>query len=609
MPLVKGANCGFLLASPTVDPNAGASGTQDGYTAVQNFTSPAGNNKIIELGWYQNSGSNDVAAYSMGVYDDVSGPNILITAQSIGNSTVANTAGWYKYTGLNIPIDAETVYWIGVGQEAVTGANSIDREASQGLGDIRHYGSLGSAPNYLTDPYASSGSGDYLLAYYAVYEAISTKHTVTFIEGENGSINGTLIQEVDHGESATEVIAEGNNGYVFNGWTGDHIGIEHSLILINVIDDMVVTANFGEWNISNVNYAARIAAKECFFSGLSVPGYSENFCQCKTSPFPLLSGVRESIYGLATQEATHEEWNNAFWGMHWRVGRAPKIGLFNISAIIGNDCRFNFVNPGGVSDPNITFTGTDTQEAMFTNFDGDGDIDIYLGIELGEADPTEAIEVALNRYGSHSCVAGIVIDLEWWDVNGTGNYTVQLTKAMAESWLSTIQGYDIEYKLLLRHPNPDILPPNNPDFNTDIWCICDDQGFIGLNGTGDYMIPMFQAFVDQFPNHTVILQIGYNDIWYDGGETRNDKTWWGGYADPPGIIAQAIIDNIASMDQTIGIVWVDFSLEDIEIDLLDTPNLTELADGCPLHSNNYSGMHIPVNAPIHSSQYDKQKYL
>jgi len=132
--------------------------------------------------------------------------------------------------------------------------------------------------------------------------------------------------------------------------------------------------------------------------------------------------------------------------------------------------------------------------------------------------------------------------------------------------------------------------------------------FIGLDGTGDYMIPMFQAFVNQFPNHTIILQIGYNDVWSGGGETRNDKDWWGGYDDPPETIIEAIIDNIASMDQNIGIVWVDFSLEDIEIDLLDTPD-PGLWNNCPLHSNSISGMHIPCNAPIHPDCYDKQKYL
>jgi uncharacterized repeat protein (TIGR02543 family) len=434
-------------------------------------------------------------------------------------------------------------------------------------------------------------------------------HTVTFSAGSNGSVGGDDEQEIDNSEDATEVTADAANGYVFNGWTGDHTGLENALTLTNITEEKTVTANFGTWDIDNVNYITRCNTKKCYFCGMSVPAYDEIYCDCKKSPYPLLCGVRESIYGLATQEATHEEWNNAFWGMHWRVGRAPKIGLFNISAIIGNDCRFNFADPGGVTDPDITFTGTDTQESMFDNFDDDGDHSIYLGIELGEADPTEAIEVALDRYGGHSCVAGIVIDLEWWDVDGTGNYSVQLTKTMAESWLSTIQGYDAGYKLLLRHPDPDILPPNDPDFDTDIWCICDDQGFIGLDGTGDYMIPMFQTFVDQFPNHTVILQIGYNDIWSDGGETRNDKDWWDLYDDPPSTIAAAIIDNIASMDQTIGIVWVDFSLEDVEIDLLDTPDSTALWDDCELHSNSVSGMHIPANAPIHSDQYDKQKYL
>jgi hypothetical protein len=428
-------------------------------------------------------------------------------------------------------------------------------------------------------------------------------HTVTFHCGIDGTFSGAdATQSVSAGGDSTSITAVADGTRVFNGWTGDHVSLVNPLQLTNVTSDKDITSNYGLWGINNPNYITRKTEKQCLFCGTSMPAYSPVICDCSSVPYPMLGGVRESIYGLATEEATHEDWTNAMWGMHWRSGRGDKIGLFNISAIIGNDCRFNFIDPGDTTDVNITFTGTDTGSATFTKFSTDSDIDIYLGIELGEADPAECMQVALNLYGDQSCVKGILIDLEWWDVNGTGNYTTQLPKATAESWLSTIQAYDENYKLILRHPDPDILPPNDPDFDTDIWVDCDDQGFLGLDGTGDYMIPMMKTFADTFPTHTAILQIGYNDIWGDGGETRNDKDWWEKFdsstGGAPSVISKAIIDNMASTDQTIGIVWVDFSLDQTNIDLLDTPDSTALWDNCELHRNSVVGLNLPANAPV-----------
>ena len=435
-------------------------------------------------------------------------------------------------------------------------------------------------------------------------DKIVGSHTVIFHCGCNGYLSGAdATQSVSHGGDSTAITAVADGTYVFNGWTGDYTGLNNPLQLNNVITDMDVTANFGIFGIENPNYMYRINNKQCVFCGNAVPDYTSTYCDCSTQPYSLLSGVREGAYGLASNEATHEDWTNAMWGMHWRCGRAQKVGLFNISHIIGNDCQFGFENPGGVSDPNITFTGTDIHSSLFSQFDNDGDIDIYLGLELGEADATEALQVALDKYGGHNCVKGIVIDLEWWNVNGSGNYDTQLPAATAEGWLNVIQEYDENYKLILRHPDPDILPDN--PFSTDIWVNCDDQGFIGLGDsttTGDWMIPMFKTFADSFSDHTCFFQIGYNDIWSGGGETRNDKDWWGNYDNPPTTICKAIIDYIAAdrTDQAFGIVWADFSLEDEEIDLLDTPDSTHLWNNCPLHNFSIAGagLNIPANVPV-----------
>jgi hypothetical protein len=436
-----------------------------------------------------------------------------------------------------------------------------------------------------------------------------TTYTVTFHCGANGTLTGAdATQSVSPGGDSTSITATADGTHVFDGWTGDHVSLINPLQLTNVTSDKDVTSNYGLWGINNPNYMYRSDNTQCLFCGCDTTDYTSVICDCSSVPYPITAGVREGAYGLASDEATHEDWTNGFWGMHWRTGRADKVGLWNISHIIGNDCQFGFIDPGDTTDVNITFTGSDIHSSLFTQFDSDGDIDIYLALELGEADPTECIEVALNQYGDHSCVKGILIDLEWWNVDSGGNYSVQLPKATAESWLSTIQGYDENYKLITRHPKPEIHPPPTPAFDEDIWVNCDDQGFIELGDsttTGDFMIPMFKTFCDTFPDHTCIFQIGYNSIWGDGGETRNDKDWWGGYDNPPTTIIDAIKDYIItpradSTSQSFGITWVDFSLEDEEIDLLDTPDSTALWGNCELHNFAIADvkLNLPANSPV-----------
>jgi uncharacterized repeat protein (TIGR02543 family) len=69
-------------------------------------------------------------------------------------------------------------------------------------------------------------------------------HTVTFIEGANGSITGTLVQVVNHGSDCTAVNAVADENYHFTGWTGDYVGMTNPLTITNVTADMTITANF-----------------------------------------------------------------------------------------------------------------------------------------------------------------------------------------------------------------------------------------------------------------------------------------------------------------------------------------------------------------------------
>jgi uncharacterized repeat protein (TIGR02543 family) len=83
--------------------------------------------------------------------------------------------------------------------------------------------------------------------------AIDT-HTVTFVEGSNGSITGTLVQNVTHGSNCSQVTAVADENHHFNGWTGDYTGMTNPLTVNNVTSDITITANFAiNEYIINVN--------------------------------------------------------------------------------------------------------------------------------------------------------------------------------------------------------------------------------------------------------------------------------------------------------------------------------------------------------------------
>ncbi len=74
------------------------------------------------------------------------------------------------------------------------------------------------------------------------------KYTVNFTAEGNGTLTGTLTQEVDSGGSCTAVTAVPDEGEAFLGWGGDYDGYENPLILANVQMDMNLLAFFGPVN-------------------------------------------------------------------------------------------------------------------------------------------------------------------------------------------------------------------------------------------------------------------------------------------------------------------------------------------------------------------------
>ncbi len=168
MAVTRGTNAGFVTAAPSADPG-GSEVEISGFSWATKDASPAGNNKVTALGWHQTRADNEALAYGCGIYshDAVNDrPNTLIDTQTSGQSTTANTPGWYSYTGLNISLTASTTYWV---------AATCATEASKNNSVDSTVNAAERAARVTATPLPSpwSGTSEYgrVVAIYAVYEA------------------------------------------------------------------------------------------------------------------------------------------------------------------------------------------------------------------------------------------------------------------------------------------------------------------------------------------------------------------------------------------------------------------------------------------------------
>jgi hypothetical protein len=74
----------------------------------------------------------------------------------------------------------------------------------------------------------------------------SASHTVRFLAGANGWVDGNWEQTVANGGSTTAVRAMANAGYIFLDWNGDNgfYSTDNPLVVNNVTSDMTITASF-----------------------------------------------------------------------------------------------------------------------------------------------------------------------------------------------------------------------------------------------------------------------------------------------------------------------------------------------------------------------------
>lgn len=258
------------------------------------------------------------------------------------------------------------------------------------------------------------------------------------------------------------------------------------------------------------------------------------------SPGPDLgAGFRFSTYGPphnpgpAYWAAVGQKMAGKFPGAHpeaiWIVGNFMGQGMTYLSFHAETD------------DPFITSGYVDMNEAALTLFDEKG-YKVWLQVEPGDADMLTLIPLVLNQYKRHPSVTGFGVDVEWYRSDGSPEGT-PVTDADARAWVEAIRAVNPEYRLFLKHWEPDYLPSTERD---GIVFMDDSQQFASF----DAMKAEFAAWGQHFAPAPVGFQYGY----------PADRTWWGELQDPPGEIGQAILD---AAPNTESLFWVDFTVLDV----------------------------------------------
>ncbi len=326
---------------------------------------------------------------------------------------------------------------------------------------------------------------------------------------------------------------------------------------------------------------------------------------CFLSFIPVLGeinmvGMRVSSYGI-TPSLTGEEIRHFSNNFKAKVNPAARSAvIWNVGAIQGSTCHLEFPNNGatGHSTANISFSATDQHAEMMQYFT-DNDIDVYLQVEAGMANPEALIDLVLKQYGyNYSCVKGIGFDVEWYKSNGTMNTTAAITDALSETLLGQVQWYGSAdqwaigrpLKLFFKHWISDLMPKNYRGAG-DIIYINDSQGYLSM---GD-LITDFTLWAQEFAGYPVAYQIGYNKDITENGVTKNDYTWWSQLANPAAEITKALATNLTG-NYDVGVFWVDFTSRLPEVaKYLEEP---KAEDGFAFPKNCGAGTSLQVDGEV-----------
>jgi hypothetical protein len=186
MAIVKGTNCGFVTEAPSADP-AGSAGGCDAWRDAQKDTTPAGVSVVTEIGvWIDNATQEANMEFGIYTHDAVNDePDDLIAKGNIAKGT---DAGWKKATGLSIPVDPETIYWIAFQLDDTATGTNFNRDDDAGERLFCHNGGQTELPsNWGTTSNKLNRRG----AIYAVVESGGEEHSGSFALSGGGVVSAT----------------------------------------------------------------------------------------------------------------------------------------------------------------------------------------------------------------------------------------------------------------------------------------------------------------------------------------------------------------------------------------------------------------------------------
>lgn len=233
---------------------------------------------------------------------------------------------------------------------------------------------------------------------------------------------------------------------------------------------------------------------------------------------------------------------------YWPAAAGELSGKF-VDAVPGGVWIVSLYQGAGVTElqfpgadrRDILFTAADSSEPYLTMLDSAG-ARIWLQVEPGAADVDTLIDLVLNRYGHHPSVAGIGVDVEWYQTNTHPNGK-QVTDAEAQSWEARVKAHNPNYTLFLKHWLVAKMPPS---YRGSILFIDDSQDFPSLAA----MTAEFSDWGAAFAPNQVGFQFGY----------PADSAWWRSYADPMRSIGDTLRRVVAN---AAALFWVDFTIDAI----------------------------------------------
>jgi hypothetical protein len=255
-------------------------------------------------------------------------------------------------------------------------------------------------------------------------------------------------------------------------------------------------------------------------------------------PLDLGAGFRYSTYGIGRNDPGPDYWLGVGREMAEPFEGATPQAVWIVAEIAGPGTVLTF--PGTTDDVHIHFRSEDNNEAALDAFDEAG-FDVWLQLEPGNASVPELIDIVLDRYGHHSSVIGVGVDVEWLETAQPEGRPV--TDEEARTWLAAIRAHDPGDRLFLKHWETDVMPPGERD---GILFISDEQDFADL----DAMVTAFVEWGETFAPAQVGFQYGY----------FSDRPWWNELGDPPADIGHELLGAIPN---TAGLYWVDFTIFEI----------------------------------------------